>query len=315
MDPNLAHELIDVIGVLGAKSIVLIGGEPTLYPHLAEVAGYAIESSVTPVMVTNGVRFSSEDFCLKVIDAGINKLTISVKGTSQEQYTRLTKTNGFIKMLKGVQNLRRFGIEPSFEITVVREYLTNLEEILAALTNLGVRQLTIDLASPVLFGDQVDIPGVPDPFELRDAVHQIYRSTDSSEVDYVIYMTIPFCLLDPDVLLGLKKEDRLISSCHVPHGNALIFDEQGKILPCNHMEGQPLGQWGVDFTSARELMEYWNTSELQEFRSTCSCYPAEPCKTCPYWGECGGGCLIKWLYWDPAEYVQGFQNGKEVSST
>lgn len=303
MNIDLAYQLIDVMADLNVKSMVLIGGEPTLYKHLIEIINYANERSILPVMVTNGVRFSDKDFCKRVLDAGLKKVTISLKGTSEEQYVKLTSSKGFTKMIKGVENLRSLGIEPSFEITIVKEYLDNLEELFTELANIGVNHLTVDLVSPIITDNQIDAPSVPDPFELAKAVNRIYYSVDSSAINYVIYMTIPFCLLNPEVLQGLKDEDRLMSSCHVPHGNALIFDEIGRILSCNHMASHAIGQWGVDFKSAQDFLEYWNTSELQNFRSTCSCYPAEPCKTCPYWGECGGGCMIKWLRWNPKEFI------------
>ena len=271
---------------------------------------------MTPALITNGIRLADADYCRQLRDAGITNITISIKGASQEQYQQLTKTSGFTKMLLGAQNLRNISIEPSFEITIVKDYLPNLEDMFTALSNLGVSCLTVDLASPVVASDDVGSPNIPNPLELRDAVHRIYRHTDTSRIDYVIYMTIPFCLLDPDILEGLKEQDRLLSSCHIPHGNAIIFDEKGYVLPCNHMASQPLGQYGVDFRTAQEFQKFWNKRQLINFRKTCSCYPAEPCQLCQYWDECGGGCMIKWMYWDPSQYIFNpkLLRGKEVKA-
>lgn len=304
MDPFLAHQLIDVMGELGVKSIVLIGGEPTIYPYLYETVAYVRQKGILPMLISNGVRFSNMEFCKRLIDAGVKKITISLKGTTPNHYLELTKMNVFENVLQGIENLRSLDVEPSFEIVIVNEYLSNLEKVFSELTELRVKNITVDLASPVINQNEVSAPGVPNPLELRDAIHRIYHSVDPDQIDYVIYMTIPFCLLDPDVLQGLKDGDRLMSSCHVPHGNALIFDEHGGVLPCNHMESKAIGQWDKDFNSAKDFMLYWNSPELKNFRAACSCYPAEPCKTCSQWKECGGGCMVKWLYWNPADFIK-----------
>jgi len=306
MPLELARQLLDAAAELGAGSAVLIGGEPTLYPYLSEVAKHARCVGISPTLITNGLRLSDEVFCERVVESGVERVTVSVKGGSEDQYLKLVRAGGFGRMLRGAENLRRLGVEPSFEITVVDGLLADIGGMLSSLTSRGIRHLTVDLASPVVTGGRIEVPGVPDPLELRDAMHRIYWSVDPESLDYVVYMTIPFCLLDPEVLRGLKAQDRLVSSCHVPRGDALVFDEHGGVLPCNHMGGHVLGRWGVDFSSARTLMDFWYTTAVEEFRSVCGCYSAEPCIDCPEWGECGGGCMIKWMFWDPADFIGGF---------
>lgn len=303
MDYGMATQLVDLLADLRAILVILIGGEPTLYPRLFDLGRYISSKGLTSAIVSNGIRFASKSYCQKLKDSGITNITVSMKGSDNSQYRQLTGTAAFEKVVQGIQNLRDIDIEPSVELTLVKDYIPNIESMLADFKRIGVKHLSIDLATPVVSEDVVDVPNVPDPHELRDAIHRIYRSGAADGIDYVIYMTIPFCLLDPDVLQGLKDEDRLMSSCHVPHGSAIVFDELGKVLPCNHMSAQTIGQWGEDFTDSEEFLDFWNSRDLQEFRKECSCFPAEPCQTCSYWGECGGGCLIKWLHWNPGDFI------------
>lgn len=308
MPLKLAQELIDLMSTVGVRSVVLIGGEPTLYPNVIDLIEKVVEVGMRPVIISNGIRFADRDLCSLLFERGLKDVTISMKGVSREQYIRLTNSDSFEKICKGVDNLRAIGLEPMFEFTVAREHLAEIEWVIRDLVAMGVRNLSIDLASPVIDGLNVGAASIPDPFELRDVVHRIHACTDTSILDYVIYLTIPFCIVEDAILRDLILHDRLVSGCHISHGSALIFDETGQILPCNHMTGLPIGKWGQDFKNSNEFLQYWNSHDLIDFRSSCSCYPAKSCVECGYWDKCGGGCMIKWLYWKPDDYIPKYFN-------
>jgi radical S-adenosyl methionine domain-containing protein 2 len=54
-----ALSVIDKLTVAGASKITFVGGEPTLYPHLAEVVRHASENGLTTCIVSNGARLRS----------------------------------------------------------------------------------------------------------------------------------------------------------------------------------------------------------------------------------------------------------------
>lgn len=51
-----ALAVIDAVAEAGARKITFVGGEPTLYPHLAAVVGHAKAAGLTTCIVTNGAR-------------------------------------------------------------------------------------------------------------------------------------------------------------------------------------------------------------------------------------------------------------------
>lgn len=63
------------------------------------------------------------------------------------------------------------------------------------------------------------------------------------------------------------------------------------------------GKLGVDFNDAEGFKKFWEGSELREFRDEFNSYPHTNCITCPDWTNCGGGCKIKWLHYDPKDYI------------
>jgi radical SAM protein with 4Fe4S-binding SPASM domain len=305
MNLDIAMRLVLFLKSLGVKSIVLIGGEPTIYPHLFTLAHQIVESNINLALVTNGLQLANSTFCEKLHAVGLSNVTISLKGGSDSEYERLTGVRGFSRVMQGLKNLKDLGIEALLEFTVAKDHLENLEKTLLTLIEHEIGHITIDLAGPVVCGDAISANGIPTPFELRDVVHRIHSCLKDSGIDYVIYMTIPFCLIDRDVLYDLRAHDRIVSSCHVPRGDALVFDEKARVLICNHITSYPIGQFGVDFSGADKFWEFWNDQERIRLRRTCSCYPAKQCIECAYWNECGGGCIIKWLYWNPSEFIPG----------
>ena len=54
-----AIAVIEKIAVAGTSKITFVGGEPTLYPHLAEVVRHASELGLTTCIVSNGARLRS----------------------------------------------------------------------------------------------------------------------------------------------------------------------------------------------------------------------------------------------------------------
>lgn len=69
-------------------------GEPLLHKNITEMIKYAKECNVAKSVdiVTNGVLLNQE-LSLKLIDAGLDKLRISIQGISKEQYKELSNVD------------------------------------------------------------------------------------------------------------------------------------------------------------------------------------------------------------------------------
>lgn len=95
-----------------------------------------------------------------------------------------------------------------------------------------------------------------------------------------------------------------MTCCHIQGGEGLIFDQEGSVLPCNHFPSHPLGKFGVDFHDAKSFEKFWHGEEINNFRDITRRYPAEKCTDCSYWDQCGGGCFIEWLAFQPSDYIK-----------
>jgi len=90
-------------------------------------------------------------------------------------------------------------------------------------------------------------------------------------------------------------------------GRGIIIDPKGKVLPCNHLCDQFIGQIGTDFSTAKEFWDFRKTGEMVNFYKSVSSHPNSKCVNCPYWVMCGAGCKLYWLHYGAESLMNDFQ--------
>lgn len=302
---ELASKLISLLSEVGAKSVILIGGEPTLYRHLVSVVRNINQTGMKPILVSNGLRFANRSFARKIASSGLSSITLSLKSDSEEGYRLETGRFGFGRFLEGLYNLKSFGLKPSVSITITTSLLVRLRKAIEVILDTGVDHLAFNLASPVINGRNIYVDNIPNPQQLAEAIKDAHFFLKGKDISYGFNVSIPLCLLPPNIKQELMEEQKILTTCHVPKGTGIVFSEDGSIIPCNHFVGHKLGQYGIDFSTRTELLEFWNSQAVEDFRQACRHYPNLKCTTCEDWDKCGGGCLIKWLHWNPLEFIPG----------
>lgn len=309
MSLELATQLISITAKSGAKSIALIGGEPTHYRHLLEVIALIRQHGMSPDLVTNGLSFARPGFAEKIKEVGVEQITLSVKAHSDEEYERVAKVKrGMTRVKEALVRCREAGIKVIVSVTVTNNFLEYKDSFLDVLVGLDPVYVDFGLADPIISESSVTVTGIPNPNEHAQAVTAIHARMKTTGIDYGFEMNIPFCLLDPVVKKELLDAGRMRRSCHIPTGTGLIFDEHGRVMPCNLFTSHPIGSYGRDFTTSEEFAQYWKSPELESFRADVTAYPHKKCASCSEWDMCGGGCMIKWLHWDPEIYIPGTCN-------
>jgi len=128
-DPaNLPLELIDRVlreaKELGIYFIVLSGGEPTLYPHLFELASRHPDMAF--MFYTNGTRID-DSFARRLVEVGNMTPAISLEGG--REFTDARRGEGvFDRVMEAMDALRGAGAIFGFSVTVTRH---NVEHVFA----------------------------------------------------------------------------------------------------------------------------------------------------------------------------------------
>lgn len=101
----------------GFTEVEFTGGEPTIRKDILENIARAKELGYERISLsTNGRLFSYPDFCDKIVQAGLNKVTISLHGADEKTHNAITRTPGsFTEVIQGIENLKKIN---DFQINI-----------------------------------------------------------------------------------------------------------------------------------------------------------------------------------------------------
>jgi len=104
IDIFLYKKLIDELSPFLYTSIFYFQGEPFLSSNIFEMIKYAVDKRIYCITSTNG-HFINSINATKIIESGLNKLIISIDGTSQEIYEQYRVNGSLSKVIEGTKLL------------------------------------------------------------------------------------------------------------------------------------------------------------------------------------------------------------------
>jgi len=116
-EPTLEQALqtVDVLNRIGCYSLSITGGEPLLYPHLAEVVNYAHERGFIVQINTNGSTLAENVSSISRADL----VTISLDHADEEHDKLRGHPHLFQKALRGANACRRANLRVDFSALLV----------------------------------------------------------------------------------------------------------------------------------------------------------------------------------------------------
>lgn len=126
----------------GATGVVITGGEPTLHKSIVTIAKKARALGYTLVQVqSNGRTFCYEDFCRRLIDAGVNEFGPSLHGSTPKIHDYLTGAPGaFLQTVSGMRLLKKLGQRVIVNSVITKHNYRDLPDLARLLVSLGVDQ-------------------------------------------------------------------------------------------------------------------------------------------------------------------------------
>ena len=80
-------------------------GEPLLHPEFAELVRIAKKRNIFTSTSTNGHFLASREKAREIVQSGLNRLIISLDGTTQEIYEKYRQNGNFQKVIDGIRNV------------------------------------------------------------------------------------------------------------------------------------------------------------------------------------------------------------------
>jgi heme b synthase len=128
-------EILDQIAAVGQPIVILTGGEPLLREDIFELAKHGTDLGLRMVMAANGTLITPE-IVTKMKSSGIQRVSISLDGPDASTHDRFRQVPGaFEGSLRGIEELKRQGIEFQINTTITRHNV----EMVQAMLDLAVR--------------------------------------------------------------------------------------------------------------------------------------------------------------------------------
>lgn len=86
--------------------ILYFQGEPYIHPQFLDMVNFAHRKKIYTITSTNG-HFLSEENAIKTVESGLDRLIISIDGSTQEVYETYRKSGDLSQVLEGTANLIR----------------------------------------------------------------------------------------------------------------------------------------------------------------------------------------------------------------
>ena len=117
-----AKRLIDLYLRWGYRSVIFSGGEPTLYPYLAQIIAYARRKKMECRIITNGQKMSDKAFVSRLVDAGLRHVVQSVYSDDPAVHDALAVCAGsHQRICQSLNHYRDLGLTVDIA-TVINKY-------------------------------------------------------------------------------------------------------------------------------------------------------------------------------------------------
>lgn len=256
LDEELFRKVIDEVAPTLSYLIFYFQGEPYLHPSFTEMVHYASQRGIYTATSTNA-HYLDEKNARKTIESGLDRLIISIDGTTQEAYSSYRAGGRLDKVMEGTRTMLRLRKELRsatphivFQFLVVKPNEHQVPEVFRLAKELGVDDVWLKTAQ--IYDYQKGSPLIP----VNDHYSR-YRK-------------------NPDGSYSIKNQ--LLDHCwKMWHSSVITWD--GRVVPCcfdkdaHHVMGN---------AGAQSFREIWSSSAYNAFRASLltSRSEIEMCRNC-----------------------------------
>lgn len=229
---------------IGNKLIYLyfyFQGEPYLHPKFLEMVKFASKKKIYTVTSTNA-HFLTERKAKETIESGLDRILISIDGTTQETYEQYRVGGSLEKVIEGTKNLVKAKLELKsktphivFQFLVVKPNEHQIEDVKRLAKEIGVDEVKLKTAQVYDFESGN---------ELIPAIDQYSRYKKQANGQYEI-------------------KNELLNHCwKLWHSTVITWD--GKVVPCCFDKD---AQHQLGDLHTKSFAEIWQSNLYQSFRS------------------------------------------------
>ncbi|MFZ9660694.1 MAG: radical SAM/SPASM domain-containing protein [Chitinophagaceae bacterium] len=216
-------------------------GEPYLNPSFLDMVKYAEDKGIYTATSTNA-HYLTDEMAKKTIESGLDRLIISIDGTTQEVYEQYRVGGKLEKVVQGAQNIVKWKKKLNsrkpfvvFQFLVVRPNEHQISDVKRLAKEIGVDDVWLKTAQIYDYEQ--------DPNELIPTVDRYSRYRKNH-----LGKTIP--------------KNKMANHCwKLWHGNVITWD--GIVVPCCFDKD---AQHEMGTLQQQSFKEVWNNDQYKSFR-------------------------------------------------
>jgi radical SAM protein with 4Fe4S-binding SPASM domain len=313
MNFETANNIVLLLKDVGIKTIVIIGGEPTLWKDLFGLNDLCNDLSIKTNLVTNAYAFRSELFWLEYLKHPNTRVEPSLKAFDEQSNLLITKTRDFEGIKAGIQRVTgKFKSQVSIVYsTLVEDHL--LEMVSTAVT-LGAFSVRIGVCTPMSVDGKFIAPFTVEYRKMiLEIVSSYERMVDVTKGRISFTLNTPLCIWPDDFVRDILAKNRIGAGCQFQNRSGVVFDTDGKVILCNSMFECPVGKYGVDFKDGESFLGLLNSENVDTIYNHINSYPSKMCVDCDLFPRCRGGCPIMWTVRNAEEVITSAKKGGDKS--
>jgi len=291
LSPAEALEVVDQLAALGAREVVLIGGEAYLHPGFLEIIEALARAGILPTMTTGG-RGITPQLATAMAAAGMARTSVSIDGLEATHDRMRASKGSFAQATAALGYLREAGIQTSSNINLNRLNQGDLEPLYEHLREQGVASWQVQLTAPL--GRAADRPDlVLQPWDLLDLVPRIAALKERGFAEGVLLM--------PGNNLGYYGPEEGTLRSPYPEGGdrftgcpagrfVMGIESDGAIKGCPSLQTR---YYAGATVRQRPLADTWRDDpKLVALRARTADDLWGFCRECPFAEACRGGCTF-----------------------
>lgn len=289
------ESVINNIASFASPILVLTGGEPLYRKDVFSLARYAVEKGLRVALASNGTLIN-EEIARKIREAGINRVAISIDGSSAESHDSFRGIEGaFDNAVRGARLLKEAGVEFQFNTTVTKRNVDEINDILAFAEAEGAAALHIFMLVPVGCGIEIAETDMISSEKYEEVLNWFYDRSKETSMEFKAtcaphyYRVIRQRAKEEKRTLSFETDGMAAMTRGCLAGSGVCFiSHRGDVQPCGYL---PLVAGNVLKTTFQKI---WEESPLfLELRDVNRL--EGKCGACEYRMVCGG-CRARAYY-------------------
>lgn len=250
-----AEKVIDDIAALGAKIVILDGGEPTLRGDFIDLIRYATARGLRTVIGSHGMAITGE-YAEKLMDAGCKGVAISLDGANASSHDAWRGVEGaWNRTIEGAKNCAKAGLAFQFAPLLHGKNVDQLKDIIGLAKKFSGN--AVEIFEYVATGrGKGNVEPELDTAQRKKIIQSVIAMQRHDDLTYRVIGLPQYWVMVEKTVPEDEILDKFVRSCCAAGTRYVTILPNGDVIPCMLLQ--------VKLGNVREksLVDIWNNSPV-----------------------------------------------------